>query len=176
MDNLRVYADFHNADPQGRVRLNCVGTVEDLARCQIKLEDALEITLYSEDLEVEGRVQYSRQENVWVAVIDWNAIREVTRGHGMKEECDFSKAERGKFYRPDAKLNLPVYLSEEVQAFVQELADKRKTDISTIVNELLRDEMHSAKSSLRRAYKSHRTTRILWRKVKLNLPAKKMYG
>ena len=28
----KVYADFHNADPQGRLRLNCIGTTEDLAR------------------------------------------------------------------------------------------------------------------------------------------------
>ncbi len=80
MNKLRVYADFHNADPQGRVRLNCVGTVEYLALGQIKLKDALEITLYSEDLEVEGHVHYSSEENVWVAVIDWDAIREAKRG------------------------------------------------------------------------------------------------
>ena len=32
----------------------------------------------------------------------------------MREEYDFSRAERGKFYRPDTKLNLPVYLEDEV--------------------------------------------------------------
>jgi hypothetical protein len=77
MSKSRVYADFHNADVQGRLRLNCVGTVEDLAQQQIMLRDGLLLTLYSEDLEVEGRVQYSTEENLWVAVIDWNAIREV---------------------------------------------------------------------------------------------------
>jgi hypothetical protein len=34
----------------------------------------------------------------------------------MKKESDFSKAERGKFYRPGARLNLPVYLDPDVQA------------------------------------------------------------
>ena len=29
-------------------------------------------------LEVDGIVQYSEEENLWVAVIDWDAIREVT--------------------------------------------------------------------------------------------------
>jgi hypothetical protein len=77
MSKSRVYADFHNADVQGRLRLNCVGTVEDLAQQQIMLRDGLLLMLYSEDLEVEGRVQYSTEENLWVAVIDWNAIREV---------------------------------------------------------------------------------------------------
>jgi hypothetical protein len=62
----------------------------------------------------------------------------------MREEYDFSKAERGKFYRPDARFNLPVYLDEEVQTFVQAIAEKRKTDLSTVVNQLLRGDMQIA--------------------------------
>ncbi len=77
MDKPRVFADFHNADIQGRLRLNCIGTVEDLAHQQIALRDGLLLTLYSEDLEVDGLVRYSTEENLWVAVIDWNAIRRV---------------------------------------------------------------------------------------------------
>lgn len=76
MNSPRVYADFHNADARGRLRLNCEGTVEDLAHHQIVLRDGVSLTLYSEELEVEGQVQYSTDENLWVAVIDWNAIRE----------------------------------------------------------------------------------------------------
>ena len=77
MNKSRVFADFHNADPRGRVRLNCVGTVKDLAGQKISLRDGQSLVLYSEDLEVDGVVQYSKQENLWVAVIDWDAIREV---------------------------------------------------------------------------------------------------
>ena len=77
MDKPKIYADFHNADHQGRVRLNCVGTVQDLSRYRIKLKENLMLTLYSEDLETEGQVQYSNEENLWVAIIDWNAIKEV---------------------------------------------------------------------------------------------------
>ena len=73
---FKIFADFHNADSQGRLRLNCIGTIEDLARQQILLEDGQLLTLYSEDLEVDGIAQYSKAENVWVAVIDWDAIRE----------------------------------------------------------------------------------------------------
>jgi hypothetical protein len=76
MDKTRVFADFHNADAQGRLRLNCTGTIEDLARQKIWLRDGQELTLYSEDLEVNGVVQYSMDENVWVAVINWDEIRE----------------------------------------------------------------------------------------------------
>ena len=32
----------------------------------------------------------------------------------MKKEYDFSNGERGKFFRPDAELNIPVYLEPEV--------------------------------------------------------------
>ena len=75
MNCPKVFADFHNADAYGRLRLNCIGTVEDLAQQQIVLRDGLPLTFYSEELEVEGVVYYSTDENVWVAVIDWSAIR-----------------------------------------------------------------------------------------------------
>lgn len=32
MNRVRVFADFHNADVKGRVRLNCAGTVADFER------------------------------------------------------------------------------------------------------------------------------------------------
>ncbi len=78
MDKPRVFADFHNADAQGRLRLNCIGTAEDLARQQIALQDGQSLTFYSEDLEVDGLVRYSLEEKVWVALIDWNAIKRQT--------------------------------------------------------------------------------------------------
>jgi hypothetical protein len=62
----------------------------------------------------------------------------------MKKEYDFSNAERGKFYQPNRELHLPVYLDAEVLAFVEELARKRQTDISEVVNRLLRGNMELA--------------------------------
>ena len=62
----------------------------------------------------------------------------------MRKEYDFSKGERGRFHRPNAKLNLPVYLDEEVLAFVQRIARRRKTDLSSVVNQLLRSDMQVA--------------------------------
>jgi hypothetical protein len=73
----RIFADFHNADEQGRLRLNCVGSIEDLAHQQTGLINGQFLTLYSEDLEVDGVVEFSEEEKIWVAVIDWNQIREV---------------------------------------------------------------------------------------------------
>jgi hypothetical protein len=77
MNNPRVFADFHNADVEGRLRLNCIGTIEDLARQNIELQDGQLLTLYSEDLEADGVVKYSSNENIWVAAIEWDAIKEV---------------------------------------------------------------------------------------------------
>jgi hypothetical protein len=37
----KVFADFHNADPKGRLRLNCIGTVEDLSRQQVILQEGV---------------------------------------------------------------------------------------------------------------------------------------
>jgi hypothetical protein len=62
----------------------------------------------------------------------------------MKDEYDFSKGERGKFHRPEAKLNLPVYLDDEVRDFVQDIADTKRSDMSTVVNDLLRADMKLA--------------------------------
>ena len=76
-----VYADLQNADSQGRLRLNCIGTIRDLARQGITLREGIELTLYDEDLEVEGRTSFSEEERVWVAVIDWKAIRPIPNVH-----------------------------------------------------------------------------------------------
>lgn len=78
MNKPRVFADFHNADPQGRLRLNCMGTKEDLSAQNLSLREGQALVLYSEELEVDGMVQYSEKENLWVAVISWEAIRKRT--------------------------------------------------------------------------------------------------
>jgi hypothetical protein len=62
----------------------------------------------------------------------------------MRKEYDFSKGERGKFFNKDIKLNLPVYLDEEILSFIQRIAKKRKSDVSSIVNQILRSDMKLA--------------------------------
>ena len=62
----------------------------------------------------------------------------------MKEEYDFSKGERGKFFRDNVKLNLPVYLDDDVLVFVEKIAKKKNTDIQTVVNQLLKTDINIA--------------------------------
>jgi hypothetical protein len=77
MSNPRIFADFQNADAQGRLRLNCIGTIEDLSRHGTKLINGGKLSIYSEDLEADAVVEYSDEEKIWVATIDWDRIREV---------------------------------------------------------------------------------------------------
>ncbi|MCP4627259.1 MAG: hypothetical protein GY850_27670 [bacterium] len=62
----------------------------------------------------------------------------------MKEEYDFSKGERGKFFRKDIKLNLPVYLDDDVLEFVEKIAKRKNIDIQTVVNQLLKSDIKIA--------------------------------
>ena len=64
----------------------------------------------------------------------------------MRKEYDFSKGQRGKFYRPDMKLNFPIYLDEEVSALVDKIASKKMIDRSSVVNQLLRGDIKIAEA------------------------------
>ena len=59
----------------------------------------------------------------------------------MKDEYDFSNAERGKFYRRDAQLIPPVHLDPEVLSYLTARAEARGTSLSTLVNDLLRKDI-----------------------------------
>jgi hypothetical protein len=59
----------------------------------------------------------------------------------MKDESDFSKAGRGKFFRRDAQLIPPVHLDPEVLGYLAERAQARGTSLSELVNELLKKDI-----------------------------------
>ncbi len=59
----------------------------------------------------------------------------------MKEEYDFSNAERGRFYRPDAKLNIPLYLDSDVERYFLNKAKAKRVTMQEMVNELLRKDI-----------------------------------
>jgi len=59
----------------------------------------------------------------------------------MKKEYDFSKGERGKFYRPDAKLYLPVYIKTDMMEVLRKLSKKKGVDVATIVNEWIKKDI-----------------------------------
>lgn len=59
----------------------------------------------------------------------------------MPAEIDFSNATRGKFYRPDAVLKLPVYLDADVQDYLVRIASRKKVPVSVVANDLLKREI-----------------------------------
>jgi hypothetical protein len=61
----------------------------------------------------------------------------------VNKEYDFSKGERGKFYRPGIQLNIPVYLEPDVAKVVRQRARRTDASIGAVVNESLRRDIRS---------------------------------
>ena len=59
----------------------------------------------------------------------------------MKSEYDFSPAEQGKFYHPDATFHYPIYLEPDVAEFVTKIAEHKKIEVQVLVNEWLRNNI-----------------------------------
>ncbi len=59
----------------------------------------------------------------------------------MKSSYDFSRGERGRFFRPGAVLAPPVHLDTEVLAFLARRAEARGVTLDELVNELLKKDI-----------------------------------
>jgi len=67
--------------------------------------------------------------------------KQTAHDDDMPAEIDFSKGVRGKFYHVSAKLNLPVYLDDQVQTRLTALANAKGVDLSALVNDLLKKDI-----------------------------------
>jgi hypothetical protein len=56
-------------------------------------------------------------------------------------EIDFSQGRRGQFYRPQTRLNLPVYLEAQVEAYLTARAKAKGVEVGQLVNELLKKDI-----------------------------------
>jgi hypothetical protein len=71
----RIYADFHNADRKGRVRLNTQGALEDFRAIGVGPTVGMHVLLYdTEESCTEGIVEHDEIEG-WIAQIDWEKLR-----------------------------------------------------------------------------------------------------
>ena len=59
----------------------------------------------------------------------------------MKKQYDFSKGQRGRFHRPGAVLNIPVYLDSDNRVSIEKIAQSKHLDVSTVVNDLIRSHL-----------------------------------
>ncbi len=59
----------------------------------------------------------------------------------MQNEYDFSNAQRGKFFRKDAVLELPIYLDPQVRDYLAARAKDKGIEVNQLVNELLKRDI-----------------------------------
>ncbi len=64
----------------------------------------------------------------------------------MRDEYDFSAAERGKFYRADAEFVSPVYLDSDVLSYLSARAEAKGVEVDDLVNDLLRQDIALAEA------------------------------
>jgi hypothetical protein len=70
----------------------------------------------------------------------------VISGNRHETEYDFSKGERGKFYRPNAELRLPICLNADIQAHLAERAAQKGMPIGEMANALLKQKIQIIES------------------------------
>jgi hypothetical protein len=74
MSRHRIFADFNNADRNGRVRLNTHGALDDIARNGIHIAEGMTVLLDDyEGIQSTGIVRWDEHEG-WVAEVDWSEI------------------------------------------------------------------------------------------------------
>ncbi len=83
-----IYADFMKCDYENRLILTCLGTHKDLAEHKITLKDGRKLSFYNDDaddfgnednLVVQGIVEYDKTHERWVATINWDEIKNISK-------------------------------------------------------------------------------------------------
>ena len=59
----------------------------------------------------------------------------------LRPTYDFSNAERGKFHRSAARLNLRIYLDEDIFIYLANKAKSKNVEVNEIVYDLLRKDI-----------------------------------
>lgn len=66
----------------------------------------------------------------------------------MKTEYDFSKGERGKFHKKNARFRLPIYLDNKLEQELIALSEKKGMVLSDFVHRLLKKDVSMLKEML----------------------------
>jgi len=59
---------------------------------------------------------------------------------------DFSKGERGKFYREQARFHIPLYLEEELLSALYAIANRRGVAVDELISEVLKRDLANAEA------------------------------
>ncbi|WP_128096202.1 hypothetical protein [Stenotrophomonas sp. HMWF003] len=65
MSEIRIFVDFNNRDPDGFLRLNLAGTLEDLRRGHLVIEEGTPVTGSDGDLTAKIIVVAPGIEGIW---------------------------------------------------------------------------------------------------------------
>jgi predicted HicB family RNase H-like nuclease len=65
----------------------------------------------------------------------------------MQNEYDFSGGERGKFFRKEAVLQVPIYLDPQVREYLSARAKAEGIELNQLVNELLKRDIELIKAA-----------------------------
>ena len=65
----------------------------------------------------------------------------------MKKEYDFSKGIRGKFYKPNVEILIPIYLDSDIMKELEKIALKKNLEVNTVANKFLKKELEIIKYS-----------------------------
>ena len=60
----------------------------------------------------------------------------------MRKEYNFSKGVRGKFYKKNSQLRVPIYLNLSLQHRLEKLAQEKHEPMGDLVSRLLRKELN----------------------------------
>ncbi|MGR3309806.1 MAG: hypothetical protein ACUZ77_03440 [Candidatus Brocadiales bacterium] len=64
----------------------------------------------------------------------------------MKKEYDFSKGERGKFYKPDSELYLPIYLDRDTMENLLKFSEEKGVEVEAIVKDWINKDISIVKT------------------------------
>ncbi|MBI5188340.1 MAG: hypothetical protein HZA07_04630 [Nitrospirae bacterium] len=64
----------------------------------------------------------------------------------MKKEYDFSKGERGKFYKPDLELYLPIYLDQDTMENLLKFSAPTGVEVEAIVKDWINKDISIVKT------------------------------
>lgn len=64
----------------------------------------------------------------------------------MKREYDFSKGMRGKFYKPDLELYLPIYLDLDTMETLLRFSEKKGVEVESIVKDWINKDISIVKT------------------------------
>ncbi|MEM7539027.1 MAG: hypothetical protein AAF639_43115 [Chloroflexota bacterium] len=73
-------------------------------------------------------------------------MKNIDLDYELEEEYDFSDAEQGKFYNPDAIFISPIYLEPDVNEHMSRLAAEKNMDIQAFLNDFWRNNMQLIES------------------------------